>query len=163
MKKIITLSCLAIVLMLSLVSCRDMLMNKVAERINATCPSQQFDGVTLNSVVYDDNTFVFDCDLEESFIKQQLANMGLNEKLMGISDNLIKVALDSFADNLTAKGSVKQIAGIIAQVAVKDKNYKELIDLCISEKVNAKINIHIGDRQKSLLITAEDFEAARGK
>ena len=131
-------------------SCRDMLMTQAAEKINAKCPTKQFKGFTLNSVVYQDDTFIFDFKVDDSTIKDFFDNLGLDE-------SLFYLALDLFADQITAKGSVKNCAKTLVDLAGKDENYKTLIDLCVSEKVNAKFNLHIGQKQKSLFITSQDI------
>ena len=139
-----------LLILLSLPSCRDMLMTQAAEKINAKCPTKQFKGFTLNSVVYQDDTFVFEFKVDDSTIKEFFDNLGLDE-------SLFYLALDLFADQITAKGSVKNFAKTLVDLAGKDENYKTLIDLCVSEKVNAKFNLHIGQKQKSLLITSQDI------
>ena len=131
-------------------SCRDMLMNRVAEKINAKCPSRQFKGFVLNSVTYQDETFVFDFKIEDDYLKKYLDQFGISESLM-------YMALDLVSDQFTTKGSVKEFAKTLVDIAGKDENYKTLIDLCVSEKVNAKFNLQIGEKQKSLFITSQDI------
>lgn len=139
-----------IALMLGTVSCRDMLMDQAAQKINAKCPSKSFKGFVLNSVVYQDNNFVFDVALEDDVIKETLAQYG-------ISESMLYFALDLLSDQFTAKGSVKNFAKTLVDLSGRDENYKTLIDLCVSEKVGAKFNLQIGNRHKSLLITSEDI------
>ncbi|MBQ1884454.1 MAG: hypothetical protein II165_05490 [Bacteroidales bacterium] len=139
-----------IALMLGTVSCRDMLMERAAQEINAKCPSKSFQGFMLNSVEYQDNAFVFNVALEDRVIKEKLAEYGLSE-------DMLYFVLDLFGDQFTAKGSVKNFAKTLVDLSGRDDNYKTLIDLCVSEKVGAKFNLQIGNRQKSLFITSQDI------
>ena len=146
----ISILIIALLALMPLYSCRDMMMNNVAEKINAKCPSRQFKGFVLNSVTYQDETFVFDFKIEDDYLKKYLDQFGISESLMNM-------ALDLVSDQFTTKGSVKEFAKNLVDLAGKDENYKTLIDLCVSEKVNAKFNLHIGEKQKSLFITSQDI------
>ena len=131
-------------------SCRDMLMNRVAEKLNAKCPTRQIKGFVLNSVEYQEDTFILNLKVEDSTIREFFDKLGLDE-------SYFYMALDLFADQITTRGSVKNFTKKLVGIAAKDDTFKTLIDISISENVNAKLVFQIGTRQKSLLITPKDI------
>ncbi len=134
----------------SLFSCKNSMMNQVAEQINAQCPNSKFKGFVLNQVKFEENTFIFDLAVDEIMIKDKLESQG-------IPSQLFDMFFDKIADEFVAQGSVKEIAKSLVDLSGQDEKYKTFIDLCISEKVDAKFNISVGDKVKSIIITSNEM------
>lgn len=158
MKKFFTMFCLAMTVFAAF-SCQDSLLSSVVKGINAQCPMTS-KGYVVNSVEYLDNELVFDCKFEDSFINDQLAKYGLDDQLQSVAGDFLT---DFFWEALAKPESTKLLAQAVVEATAKnDPNYT-FVDLCISQKVNVKYNVHVGEKMKTLLIPVEELAAARKK